>query len=152
MPTLRVSLHFFKTLGPAIAFDMISTERKHQEIKRIFGSTSKRFGSANEEMLAKYITFNMISNAWDRLKDLEIDKIKKVQQNMYYTPENISFESPLGTSYRKKFTYLTKKGTFGLKGPDNSFVNPILDEIFLNNIIMNYIRFTKEEKTIVSGT
>ena len=142
-------------LGPTQVFDMVKKERSHQKIKLIFEGTSKRFGTTFEEIISKVIVHDTISNAWEKLKETlpAVERGRRIPQlqKMYTTADNITYECPSGASYRKKVSYRLRQGMFGFRG-NEKVLNPIMSDVFFHNVLVNYIRFVKDEGEEVEGT
>ena len=135
--------------GPACNFDMVKYEKAHGEVKHIFEATSKRYGTANDEMLAKFCTNKVIKSSWIDVVQIDaktcVDKISRLERT-YQTPTDMIYESFTGPSFREEIIYDNRSNTYRLKGQQR-FINPVVYGTTFNQTMRSFYEYLCENDT-----
>jgi hypothetical protein len=148
----HMTLHFplyILFLGSPVVFDMIRTEKSNSDVKNLFDHTSKRFGTAFEEILGKVVIDKALNDAIaekDQLPDLPRGNKNNIYLNSlnYQTENNIIFYTTTGAQHREEVTYDYELQRW-IQPSNKSFIHPVLDQNnWFHYLIDNDLIFEKE--------
>jgi hypothetical protein len=133
--------------GPPCLWDTIKTEKSHGGVKDAFEGTSKRFGTANEEMLVKVSNVRIYRSLMKDFveKEVEDPKMRNSSHSYYKTEAGIEYESSSSGVMSREILQVGQD--FVCKySQDCTFVSPHMPPNIFKAQLLAYISYLKENR------
>jgi hypothetical protein len=128
--------------GPPCLWDTIKTEKSHGGVKNAFDGTSKRFGTANEEMLVKVSNVRIFTRTMKEYVNKGVTNRTKISQSYYKTETGIEYESSSGVM--NKEILFVGEDLVCHYSRDCTFVSSLLPPNLFKLALLHYTSYLKE--------